>query len=89
MVQGQWERRKVAEIPGQSPTLLCPYVFHRNGKPIGDIRDVWRSACVAAGLGGMVEIEENGKKKHKYADKIFHDFRRTAVRNMIRNGTPE
>ena len=32
-IQGQWEKRKVAEIPGQSPTLLCPYVFHQNGNP--------------------------------------------------------
>ena len=33
-IEDQWEKRKVAEIPGQSPTLLCPYVFHRNGKPL-------------------------------------------------------
>lgn len=89
VMQEQWERRKVAEIPGESPTLLCPYVFHRNGKPTGDIRDVWQSACVAAGLGQMIEIEQAGKKKQKYVGKLFHDFRRTAVRNMIRNGTPE
>lgn len=38
VIQGQWERRKVAEIPGQSPTLLCPYVFHREGKVIRDFR---------------------------------------------------
>jgi len=87
MIQGQWERRKVAEIPGQSPTLLCPYVFHRNGKRIGDIRDVWAKACVAAGLGQMVEIE--GKKEKKYVGAIFHDFRRTAIRNMVRAGVPE
>lgn len=28
-IQAQWERRTVAEIPGHSPTLICPYVFHR------------------------------------------------------------
>jgi integrase len=49
-IEAQWERRKVAEIPGQSPTLLCPYVFHKNGKPIGDIRDAWNKARKTTGL---------------------------------------
>jgi hypothetical protein len=33
-IQAQSEKRKVVTLPGQSPTLLCLYVFHRNGKPI-------------------------------------------------------
>ena len=43
-IQEQWERRKVAEVPGQSPTLLCPFVFHKDGKPIKDFRDAWNKA---------------------------------------------
>jgi integrase len=72
-IKGQWERRKVAEIPGQSPTLLCPYVFHRDGKPIKDPRKAWNKA----------------RKETGVTAKMLHDFRRTAVRGMVRAGVPE
>jgi len=89
LLKGQWEKRKVVQLPGQSPTLLCPYVFHRSGKPIKDIRDVWQGACIAAGLGQMIDVERNGKIKKKYKGKFFHDFRRTGIRDMVRAGTNE
>jgi integrase len=73
VLRTQWERRKVVEITGRSPTLLCPFVFHREGNPIGDFRESWAAACKSAMLPG----------------KVFHDFRRTAIRNMIRAGVPE
>lgn len=81
------------EIPGHSPTLLCPFVFHRSGHRIGgkrgDIRDVWHNACIAAGLGQMIEGERKGEMVEVYVGKLFHDFRRTGCRDMIRAGIPE
>jgi integrase len=51
----------------------CPFVFQLEGEPVGDIRKSWKRATRAAGLMGRVP----------------HDFRRTAVRNLVRAGVRE
>ncbi|MGA2525728.1 MAG: tyrosine-type recombinase/integrase [Smithellaceae bacterium] len=64
--------------------LGFPYVFHRDGHRIKDYRDAWRSACKRIGL--QVKDEKTGRM---ISAKLFHDFRRTAVRNMVRAGVHE
>lgn len=52
---------------------ICPYVFHRpDGSRIKDCRKTWKTACEKAG----------------YPGKLFHDFRRSAVRTLERSGVP-
>ena len=51
--------------------LIVPYVFTRGDKdPIKDFRGAFATACASAGCPG----------------RILHDFRRTAVRNLERDG---
>jgi integrase len=73
----------------------CPYVFHRNGKPIRDFRDSWDNACIQAGLFETLKdeygklIKDKQGNEMKVSTMIFHDFRRTAIRNMVRAAVPE
>ena len=78
-----------------SRQMDCRYVFHLNGHKIGEFRKTWKAACIKAGLCEPLR-DEQGKpvltKKREVVfvpTRIFHDFRRTAVRNMIRSGIPE
>jgi integrase len=81
-------RRKAREYVTLSGVGISAHVFHRNGRPIN--RTIfgkrWRRACVRAGLGQRVKDE---KGVVRYVGRHFHDFRRTAARNMIRAGVPQ
>jgi integrase len=67
------ERLRIEKELRDSQFPTCQHVFHRNGEPIKNFRKAWDAACAAANLEGL----------------MFHDLRRTAVRNMVRAGIPE
>ena len=85
LIERRWQGRLV-EGEGDIPRVT-DLVFHNAGEPIVDFRKAWATACVKAGLYYVVK-DETGKEK-QVPEKLFHDLRRTAVRDMIRAGVPE
>ena len=69
VLQRQLEETQAIE---RASGRIIPWLFHKNGNPIGSFRKAWSTSCKKAGLAG----------------RIPHDFRRTAVRNLERAGVP-
>jgi integrase len=64
---------RIIEEQRKSPIVGCPYVFHRKGRRILTFYKAWSEACAKAKCPGI----------------LFHDFRRTAARNLMRGGLSE
>ena len=86
-------QREYTDLVGRREGRFIPWVFHRNGKKIAGFRKAWATACHEAGLPCTVETATgtDGKVRIRSikAQNIPHDFRRTAVRNLVRAGVPE
>ena len=73
-LRGVLEQQKaITENLQREFKVACPRLFHSSGTPIRSFRVAFRTAWTGAGRPGCV----------------LHDFRRTAVRNLVRAGIPE
>jgi integrase len=63
-------RRAARAVTTKDGVMLSEFIFHRDGKPIGDMRKAWKTACKVAGVSG----------------RLFHDLCRTFARNADNDG---
>jgi integrase len=66
------QRTRVSEIERRTGRIISHVFVNDAGAPLADFRNSWKTACRAAGVSG----------------RLFHDMRRTAVRNLERAGVP-
>ena len=52
-----------------------------------NLRKEWQKACEAAGLGTLTKVE--GRADPRYTGLIIHDFRRSAIKNLMKAGVNE
>jgi integrase len=87
VIRQLWQARK-------RHAALTPFVFtnEQGTDRIRDFRGAWNTACRESGLGygyrESVAYVKSWESKLPPGP-ILHDFRRSAIRNMVRAGTPE
>lgn len=77
------QRTKTRAVERRTGTI-CRWVFHRTGAEIKDMFESWNRAVVRASTNAQGLVI-----RPRLVGAIFHDLRRTAVRNLIRAGVPE
>jgi len=78
------QRTKTRQVERRLGTIIR-HVFHRNGgQQVRDFYAAWEYAC-----GRAARDQKGAIVRPQLIGRIFHDLRRTAVRNLVRAGVPE
>jgi integrase len=82
------QRARVERLQRKTGRVV-PWIFCRkDGAPVGDFKRAWATACIRAGFFRVVGTDGKGRSI-KVPTMLFHDFRRTSARNLIRAGISE
>jgi len=93
IIDRRWQARLITRQDGT--THLSEWVFHREGSQIGDFRKAWAAACIAADFCRPKTDEQGNAVYNRTGRRVmeptlrFHDFRRSAARNLDRAGVSQ
>lgn len=77
LIERRWTARSWTDRKTKQ-THVSNLVFHRKGRPVQSFYKAWTAA-----------LEDAGLPTGKGVRKLFHDLRRTAVRDMVRANVPQ